>query len=135
TGALSLLFTKPTVWLGVLVALSAAAMWAMPRLWPWFSRRYGDRVIEPEIKGALAVLLAMMYLASLAGSLAVLPAFLLGLAVAQVFREHRPVQQRFRVIAFALLTPLFFLKSRMSLSLPVVLANLGAVGALLATKL
>ena len=133
--ALSLLFIEPTPFLLAFIALSAIAIWAMPRLQGWFFARYGNRVIEPEIKGAFAVLFGLMYLGALAESHAVLPAFLLGLAVAKVFLRHRPEQQRFRVVAFAFLTPFFFLKGGMNISLPAVIANLGLVALLLSVKL
>jgi Kef-type K+ transport system membrane component KefB len=125
--ALSVLFLRPTLWLVVFAAVSGVAIWAMPRLEPWFFSRYGNRVIEPEIKGALAVLFVLMYFGALAQSHAVLPAFLLGLAVARVFQRRRLEQQRFRVVAFSFLTPYFFLKGGMNLSLPAIAANLGLV--------
>ena len=78
----------------------------MPRLEERFFRRYGNRVIEPEIKGAFAALLVLMWLEQ-GTSHAVLPAFLLGLAVSRTLARHRSTQQRFRVVAFALLTPFF----------------------------
>lgn len=115
--ALSLLFLQPTWWLLPFLLVSAAIIWAMPRLHPWFFPRYGNRVIEPEIKGALAALLVLMFFAQLAESHAVLPAFILGLAVARVFNANRETQRRFRVVAFALLTPFFFLKSGTNVSL------------------
>lgn len=133
--ALSLLFIRPTWWLAPFVAVSAALILVMPRLDEWFFRRYGDRVIEPEIKGAFAALLALMWLGAKASSQAVLPAFLLGLAVSRTFERHRATQRRFRVVAFAFLTPLFFLRSGMNVSLPLVWANLGLLVLLLAVKL
>lgn len=133
--ALSVLFIQPTPWLAVFIAVSVLAIWLMPRLEGWFFARYGNRVIEPEIKGAFAVLFALMYFGTLADSHAVLPAFLLGLAVARVFQRHKLEQQRFRVVAFAFLTPFFFLKGGMNISLGAVMANLGLVGLLLAVKL
>ena len=107
----------------------------MPRLEEWFFARYGSRVIEPEIKGAFAALLVLMWLGDKAHSHAVLPAFLLGLALSRTFARHRATQQRFRVVAFALLTPFFFIRSGMNVSLPLVVANLGLLGVLLAVKL
>jgi Kef-type K+ transport system membrane component KefB len=133
--ALSLLFITPSWWLIPFVAASVALIVAMPKLDAWFFSRYGNRVIEPEFKGALAALLVLMWLADKADSHATLPAFLLGLAVARTFARHRATQQRFRVVAFAMLTPFFFVASGMNVSLPLVLANLGLLGALLAIKL
>jgi Kef-type K+ transport system membrane component KefB len=50
--ALSILFIKPTPYLAVFIAVSAVVIVAMIGLHGWFFARYGDRVIEPEIKGA-----------------------------------------------------------------------------------
>ncbi|MDR7483214.1 MAG: cation:proton antiporter [Armatimonadota bacterium] len=133
--ALSILFIHPTWWIAGFLAVSAAIIVAMPRLHPWFFRRYGNRVIEPEIKGAFAALLVLMYVGSLADSHAVLPAFVLGLAVSRVFAAHRAEQQRFRVVAFALLTPFFFVKAGMNVALPAVYANLGVLAVLFGVKM
>jgi Kef-type K+ transport system membrane component KefB len=133
--ALSLLFIRPTWWLIPFLLVSSGIIVIMPRLQPWFFPRYGNRVIEPEIKGAFAALLVMMYFADRAQSHAVLPAFILGLAVAKILHAHREEQRRFRVVTFALLTPFFFIKSGMNVSLKAVGANLGLMLALLAIKL
>ena len=133
--ALSLLFIRPTWWLLPFLLISAAIIVFMPRLQPWFFPRYGGRVIEPEIKGAFAALLVLMYFADLAESHAVLPTFILGLAVARIFNAHREQQRRLRIVAFALLTPFFFIKSGMNVSLRAVGANLGLMLALLGIKL
>jgi Kef-type K+ transport system membrane component KefB len=115
--ALSLLFITPTPFLALFIAASVAAIVAMLLLERWFFARYGDRVIEPEIRGAFAVLFLLMWTADLAKSVAVLPAFLLGLAVARVFQRNPEQHRRFRVVAFALLTPFFFFKGGLNVSL------------------
>lgn len=115
--ALSALFIQPTVYFAVFVVVSIAAIVVMRALQRWFFARYGDRVIEPEIKGAFAVLFLLMWVAELAQSHAVLPAFLLGLAVASIFQRHPEEHERFRVVAFALLTPFFFFKGGLNVSL------------------
>jgi len=133
--ALSVLFITPSWWLAPFVLVSLLLIVVMPRLEEWFFSRYGSRVIEPEIKGAFAALLVLMWLGTKANSHAVLPAFLLGLALSRTFARHRATQQRFRVVAFALLTPFFFIRSGMNVSVPLVMANLGLLVALLAVKL
>jgi Kef-type K+ transport system membrane component KefB len=132
--ALAALFIRPTWWLLPFVGASVLVIWGMMALQPWFFRRYGERVIEPEIKGAFAALLVLMFLAERAQSHAVLPAFILGLALASVFHAHPELQRRFRVIAFGLLTPFFFLKGGMNVSLGLVWVNLGLLIALFAVK-
>jgi Kef-type K+ transport system membrane component KefB len=133
--ALSILFIEPSIWLLPFVGVSAAIILLMRVLQPWFFARYGNRVIEPELKGAFAALFVLMYFAEKAQSHAVLPAFILGLGLAKILARHREEQRRFRVVAFAFLTPFFFLKSGMNVSLGDVGANLGLVAAFFLAKL
>jgi Kef-type K+ transport system membrane component KefB len=76
-----------------------------------------------------------MVLADLANGQAVLPAFVLGLVMARHYQQHRKEQERLRVVAFAFLTPFFFLRGGMNVSLGAVVANLGALGVLVAAKM
>jgi Kef-type K+ transport system membrane component KefB len=133
--ALSAIFIKPNVWFPVFLVVSVGVILILPRIAPWFFGRYGDRVIEPEIKLVFVCLFVLMVLADAAHGHAVLPAFILGLAMSRHFGEHREEQKRLRVVAFAFLTPFFFLKGGLNVSLAAVFANLGLLGALLAAKM
>jgi Kef-type K+ transport system membrane component KefB len=133
--ALSILFIKPSVWIIPFVAVSLGLIFVLPRIAPWFFGRYGDRVIEPEIKLVFASLLLLMWLGDRAHSHAVLPAFVLGLVLANHYAEHREEQVRLRVVAFAFLTPLFFLKGGLNVSLRAVWANIGVLALLFAAKM
>ena len=81
--ALSAIFIKPNIWFPVFLLVSLALILALPRIAPWFFGRYGDRVIEPEIKLVFACLLLLMVLANASNGHAVLPAFVLGLVMSQ----------------------------------------------------
>jgi len=133
--ALSLLFVKPTTWVILFVAVSALLIWLLPKISPWFFGRYGDRVIEPEIKLVFFLLFLLMALGKLSASHAVLPAFLLGLAASRLYAAHDLERQRLRVVAFAFLTPVFFIRSGMNVSLAALGANLGLLAALFGVKL
>jgi Kef-type K+ transport system membrane component KefB len=133
--ALSAIFITPNAWFGVFIVVSIALMVVLPRIAPWFFRRYGDRVIEPEIKLVFAGLFLLMVLADASKGQAVLPAFILGLLMARHYQQHRQEQERLRVVAFAFLTPFFFLKGGLNVSLGAVFANLGLLGLLFAAKL
>jgi Kef-type K+ transport system membrane component KefB len=133
--ALSILFIKPNLWIIPFIFASVALIIVLPRIAPWFFGRYGNRVIEPEIKLVFASLLLLMWLGGRAHSHAVLPAFVLGLALANHYAEHREEQVRLRVVAFAFLTPLFFLKGGLNVSLGAVWANLGVLALLFAAKM
>jgi len=133
--ALSAIFIRPNVWFPVFLLVSVGVILLLPRVAPWFFGRYGDRVIEPEIKLVFVCLLLLMVLADAAHGHAVLPAFILGLAMSRHFAEHREEQKRLRVVAFAFLTPFFFLKGGLNVPLAAMFANLGLLGALLAAKM
>jgi Kef-type K+ transport system membrane component KefB len=133
--ALSAIFIKPNAWFPVFLAASLVMILALPRIAPWFFGRYGDRVIEPEIKLVFACLLVLMVLAELANGHAVLPAFVLGLVMSRHYAEHREEQKRLRVVAFAFLTPFFFIKGGLNVSLSAVFSNLGLLAVLLAAKM
>ena len=133
--ALSAIFIKPNSWYPLFLVVSVALILALPKVAPWFFGRYGNRVIEPEIKLVFACLFALMVVADAANGHAVLPAFVLGLVMARHYRQHPLEQERLRVVAFAFLTPFFFLRGGLNVSLGAVFANLGILALLFAAKL
>lgn len=133
--ALTAIFIKPNIWFPLFLVVSVALMVALPKIAPWFFRRYGDRVIEPEIKLVFLCLFVLMVLADASNGHAVLPAFILGLAMSNHFAQHRQEQERLRVVAFAFLTPFFFIKGGLNVSLGAVFSSLGVLAALLAAKM
>ena len=133
--ALSILFVKPTVWIVPFAAAAVGLVVVLPRIAPWFFGRFGDRVIEPEIKLVFASLFLLMWLGDRAHSHAVLPAFVLGLVMSNHYVEHRKEQERLRVVAFAFLTPFFFLKGGMNVSAGALWSNLGVLALLFAGKM
>jgi len=82
-----------------------------------------------------AGLFLLMYLGNRANSQAVLPAFVLGLAMSGHYASHRQEQERLRVVAFAFLTPFFFLKGGLNVSLSAVWASIGTLGLLVLGKM
>lgn len=102
---------------------SALIIAIAPRCLPWVFARYGTRVIEPEIKLLFFLLFLFMALGKWGQSHAVLPVFVLGLSLAKMFREHRDLQRKLRIVAFAMITPFFFIKGGMNVSLPEVAEN------------
>jgi len=133
--ALSGIFIKPNIWFPVFLIVSVVLVVALPRIAPWFFSRYGNRVIEPEIKLVFACLLILMVLADASNGHAVLPAFVLGLVMSRHYQGHREEQKRLRVVAFAFLTPFFFIKGGLNVSLGAVVSNLGLLAVLVAAKM
>jgi len=133
--ALSLLFVQFSWTTAVFFAASAVIIVLAPRVLPPVFERYGARVIEPEIKLLFAILFGFMLLASLGKSHAVLPVFVLGLVLGPMFHRHRELQRKLRIVAFGAITPFFFLKGGMSVSLGALGPQFGLVTGFLAVKL
>jgi Kef-type K+ transport system membrane component KefB len=132
---LSLLFISPninTVWFAV---VSVGIIALTPRIAPRLFERYGERVIEPEIKLIFLILLVLMFFAQAGSSHAILPAFVLGLVLSHLFHGNRSLQRKLRVVAFAFVTPIFFMNGGMNISLRLLWANAGLFGILMAVKL
>jgi Kef-type K+ transport system membrane component KefB len=119
----------------IFVAVSVITLLVLPRLLRLAIRHLGHRVSEPEIKLLLVVLFGLGGLATQAGSEAVLPAYVAGLVVAGVFLHDRVLMDRLRSIAFALLTPFFFLRAGTLIAAPALITGAGIIGLLLLVKL
>jgi Kef-type K+ transport system membrane component KefB len=133
--ALTILFIKPNIWIVPFLLASVVLVAGLPKLAIPFFARYGNRVIEPEIKLVLACLFLLMWLGGRANSHAVLPAFVLGLVMSSHYAQHRKEQERMRVVAFSFLTPFFFLKGGMNISAAALWGNLGILALLFVGKL
>lgn len=133
--ALGVLFANYDYNMLIFLVVLGLALWRLPRLSRWIFARWGGRVSEPEIKFIFLVLVALGWLAVKAGSEAVLPAYLFGMVVAGAFVQDKALIHRMRAIAFALLTPFFFLKAGALVSLPALIAGWGLIAVLLVVKL
>lgn len=133
--ALGGLFASYGLVLAVFVAVAGVTLYLLPRLTRLAIARVGHRVSEPEIKLLLLVLFGLGGLAVQAGSEAVLPAYIAGLVVAGVFVHDRILMDRMRSIAFALLTPFFFLRAGTLIKASALVTGAGVIGALLLVKL
>jgi Kef-type K+ transport system membrane component KefB len=81
------------------------------------------------------VLLFLGGLASVAGSEAVLPAYLVGMVLAPTFLRDRELPNRMRIVAFRLLTPFYFLKAGSLVEAHAVAAAAGLILLYLAVKM
>jgi Kef-type K+ transport system membrane component KefB len=133
--ALSAVITRPS-WalLGFLVGSSLICA-AMPRLLEAVERAHGDASSNPGLRVVLLALTGLILLAQWAGSVAVLPAFVLGVACARYYRDHPSVAEQLRNLTMTFLAPFFFVRAGMSVSLAAVSGGAGAVAALACAKI
>jgi len=128
--ALGVLFATFDATLLVFALAAGMAVALLPRLTAWYFREFGNKVSEPEAKYVFLVLSLLGGLAVAARSEAVLPAYVIGLALASQFIRNRDLLRRLRSIAFGLLTPFYFLKAGSLVSAPA-LASAGLLVLLL----
>ncbi|HZR62746.1 MAG TPA: cation:proton antiporter [Xanthobacteraceae bacterium] len=133
--ALGLVFANYNLYLLLFVVATIAVMAVLPFIVPWLFRKIGGRASEPEIKFLFVILFALGGLANLGKSEAVLPAYLIGMALAPFFLANRALQLRLRAICFAFLTPFYFLKAGSLIEAHALLAGAGLIGLFLAMKM
>lgn len=133
--ALGIVFARYDLWLAFFGAFTAGALWMLPRFAPWFFGKVGGRVSEPETKFVALVLLGLGGLATVAGSEAVLPAYLVGMALAPPFLANPELPHRMRIVAFTILTPFYFLKAGSLVDFQAVVASAGLILVFLAIKM
>jgi Kef-type K+ transport system membrane component KefB len=136
--ALSALFLRPNLYTLLFLAASGLFLAFAGRFSLGLLRdpALAGKVAEPEIKYIFFVLLAFVYLADLGASQAILPAFLFGLLMSRHFKAARRtagVKTRLRTVAYAFITPFFFIVAGLKVSLgalwaaPLLFAGLFAV--------
>ena len=123
------------VWLALFAAVTAVALWLLAQFAPRLLAGLGERVSEPQTKFVALVLLLLGGLASIAGSEAVLPAYLVGMVLAPTFLKDRELPNRMRIVAFSILTPFYFLKAGSLVQAHSVVAAAGLIVAFLAVKM
>jgi Kef-type K+ transport system membrane component KefB len=138
--ALSIIFLKPTLYTLAFVMISILVIWLATK----FSHvifhhpELRNKVIEPEIKYLFLLLLIFIYFAALGDGHAILPAFILGLLMSKQFSESKGtkvLQGRLRTVAYAVITPLFFIVGGMKISVPLLAASIGLFVAFFLVKI
>jgi len=138
--SMSVIFIDASVYTLVFVVVSVVVIYGASR----FSDRVfknpklKNKVIEPEIKYIFLLLLTFIYFAQLGKSHAVLPAFLLGLFMSRHFHEstaERVVLTRLKTVAYAFITPLFFIVGGLRVSLPLIASAFGLFAVLFLIKI
>src|SRR5437867_2770132 len=132
--ALGLIFApftlKTVLFVVAMVAICLALPWITPRLFG----RYGGRASEIEAKFLLLALFGLGALAAWADSEAVLPAHVLGMALAGTVGRDHVLVRRLRTLCFGLLTPFYLIPAGPFISLPALAAVPGAFLVMLVTK-
>lgn len=133
--ALSLLFLQWNPYTFLFVAFSVVLLVFGPKVIKFFFKRYENRVIEPEIKLLFFIFFISMFLGELGKSHAVLTIFVFGFLLSKFFEENPYLVKKLRTVGFAFITPFFFIKGGMLISMQDVSANWLILLVLLAVKI
>lgn len=128
--SLSILFIKPNLYTLLFMVVSAIVIFlAGMHSHHFFNNKlFKNKVIETEIKYIFFLLLIFIYFAGLGDGQAILPAFVLGIVMSKYFAEEsetREIITRLRVVAYAIITPFFFIVAGLKISLPLILSAMG----------
>jgi Kef-type K+ transport system membrane component KefB len=133
--ALGIVFANFNIWLLGFAAATAVFAWLLPKYAPLFFTAVGQRVSEPQTKFVLLVLFFLGGIATSVGSEAVLPAYIIGMVLAPVFQREHELAHRMRVMAFAILTPFYFLKAGSLIEFKALVAGAGLIALFLGLKM
>lgn len=97
--------------MALFLVITAIVLFLLPKFTPWFFKKAGSRISEPETKFIFLLLFGLGGFALMAKSEAVLPAYLVGMVLAPFFLKNKTLSHRMRVTAFTMLTPFYFLKA------------------------
>jgi len=116
--ALGLLFAPFTFRTLIFVAVMAAALWAMPHLTQWLTKIYAYRTAAIRTKWVILTVFGLGALALWSGSEAVLPAYLIGMVLAEFSGADTFWIRRLRTLTVGFLTPFYFIRAGSLVSLP-----------------
>jgi len=133
--ALGLLFSPFTIKTLIFAILSAIIFIFLPRITSSFFQKFGDLPSEIETKYILLILFGMGGLATWAGSEAVLPAYIIGMVLADSVGKNHAFIRRIRTLTLGLLTPFYFIRAGSLVSVSALVAAPFIFIVLLAAKM
>jgi Kef-type K+ transport system membrane component KefB len=132
--ALGLLFTKINITLIIFTVATILVIIILPKFSEIYFRVVKNHPSEPEVKFIFLTLSLFGLFAVKSGSEAVLPAYLIGAALANLFLENRELVKRMRATTIAILTPFYFLKAGSLVNIQAILTQIGALTVLFFAK-
>jgi len=120
--ALGLIFSPFTIKTVIFIVVSIIVFVFLPYITPRFFKRYGNRPSEIEAKYLLLFLFGIGAIAVWSESEAVLPAYVIGMALAGTVGRDHGLIRRLRTLTFGFLTPFYFIRAGSFVSIPSIIA-------------
>ena len=119
---LGLMFSPFTWKTLVFIGASAVLIALLPTITKLITRVYGNRTAAIRTKWIIAVLLGLGALAYWSGSEAVLPAYVVGIVLAEFATAEHLWLRRLRTLVTGFLTPFYFIRAGSFVSIPALIA-------------
>ncbi|MGI9953549.1 cation:proton antiporter [Moorellaceae bacterium AZ2] len=120
--ALGLLFAPFTYRTVIFIAVTAVVLFLLPFLTRWLTRIYAYRTAAIRTKWVIFILFGLGALALWSGSEAVLPAYLIGMVLAEFSNGDTFWLRRLRTLTVGFLTPFYFIRAGTFVSLSALVA-------------
>jgi Kef-type K+ transport system membrane component KefB len=120
--ALGLMFSPFTYKTIVFIGVSAVLIALLPTITKFITKVYGNRTAAIRTKWIIAVLLGLGTLAYWSGSEAVLPAYVVGIVLAEFAAAEHMWLRRLRTLTTGFLTPFYFIRAGSFVSIPALVA-------------
>ena len=122
--ALSLIFTKFNFWFYLFSIFMIILTPIIPFISNYFFKWVGNHPSEPEVKFIFVIIALFGFLAVRGNLEAVLPAYIIGVVLANQFIKNKELVRRMRATAVSILTPFYFLKAGSLVDLKVVVSSI-----------
>ncbi|MFO7653102.1 MAG: cation:proton antiporter [Candidatus Krumholzibacteriia bacterium] len=116
--ALGLLFAPFTYRTAIFIGATVLVLACLPLISRWLTRVYAHRTAAIRTKWVIVVLFGLGALALWSGSEAVLPAYLVGMVLAEFSNGDTAWLRRLRTLTVGFLTPFYFLRAGTFVSIP-----------------
>lgn len=122
---LTLLFLSFNWYTFAFAVAAIVILYTFPKVVPMIVTRFGNKVVEPEIKFIFLMIFILLWLGNAGKNQPGLPIFFLGLTVSSYLLHHPELRKKLRTIAFAMITPFFFFQGGLNVNLKDVWAGVG----------
>ena len=120
--ALGLIFAPFTYKTLIFIVVTVVVIFALPYMTEKIVHIYGNKTYAIRTKWILFLLFGLGALAVWSGSEAVLPAYLVGMALATVIGSDHAYIKRLRTLTIGFLTPFYFLRAGSLVSIPAIVS-------------
>lgn len=132
---LTLLFLHVNWYTFWFIFASIVILIGLPKLYPIIVKKFGNKVVEPELKFLFLCLFILEWLGSAGNNQPGLPVFFLGLLLSPFLTKNEALRKKMRTVAFAMVTPFFFFQGGLNVDLRYVWAGIGVFIVFLLIKL